>query len=204
MNRQLVFGLAMAAGAALFGLAPVANATTTSSASFYNDPNDPSGPTGLRFTLDCSSLGPDCASIEVLQSSSTFDSTDPLTGGLFKVHPSNPTAEADFVFDNTGVRYTSYMKTENPGATFTTSGTYIVIKIGDTKTKLSDALVYNPTGSSLTLTFNQQGQGGGLSHYTVFGSGGTPVPVPEPAELGIFGFGVLLIGGFIGMRRRWQ
>jgi hypothetical protein len=33
---------------------------------------------------------------------------------------------------------------------------------------------------------------------------GTSVGVPEPAELGLFGAGVLLVGLFAGLRRRWQ
>lgn len=32
---------------------------------------------------------------------------------------------------------------------------------------------------------------------------GTPVSVPEPAELGLFGVGALLVGLFAGLRRRW-
>lgn len=31
---------------------------------------------------------------------------------------------------------------------------------------------------------------------------GNPVGVPEPAALGMFGFGVLLVGAFVGLRRR--
>lgn len=38
---------------------------------------------------------------------------------------------------------------------------------------------------------------------TIFATGINPVnPVPEPAELGMFGFGVLLIGMCLGLRRR--
>ena len=37
--------------------------------------------------------------------------------------------------------------------------------------------------------------------FTLIISGGMPT-VPEPAALGMFGFGVLLIGGFVGLRRR--
>lgn len=47
------------------------------------------------------------------------------------------------------------------------------------------------------------GTGSGASNAGPCG-GGTPPPhnVPEPAALGMFGFGVLLIGLFIGLRRR--
>ena len=37
--------------------------------------------------------------------------------------------------------------------------------------------------------------------FTLIIGGGMPT-VPEPAALGMFGFGVLLIGGFVGLRRR--
>jgi len=33
---------------------------------------------------------------------------------------------------------------------------------------------------------------------------GGPVVVPEPAELGLFGVGALVIGLFAGLRRRWS
>lgn len=58
-----------------------------------------------------------------------------------------------------------------------------------------------------------QGLVGGCSGYIVSGSGTlgeqdgpcTPPPtnVPEPAGLGVFGLGVMLIGLFIGLRRRY-
>jgi MYXO-CTERM domain-containing protein len=66
----------------------------------------------------------------------------------------------------------------------------------------SGALTGNPFGTN---------SGGFMSvahvqGITVGGSGwivnGTPMSVAEPAELGMFGFGLLLIGGFLGWRRR--
>jgi hypothetical protein len=60
-----------------------------------------------------------------------------------------------------------------------------------------------------------QGITGGCSGWIVSGSGtgadgsgactvSPPQDVPEPAELGVFGLGVMLIGLFVGMRRRYS
>lgn len=46
-------------------------------------------------------------------------------------------------------------------------------------------------------------QEGDSSNIVVY-AGNIPTAVPEPAALGMFGFGVLLIGGFVTLRRREQ
>lgn len=81
----------------------------------------------------------------------------------------------------------------------------------------ANALTGNPfTGndSGWWSVAHVQGITGGCSGWIVSGDGSgadgsgpcssTPPPhnVPEPAALGMFGFGVLLIGAFLGLRRR--
>lgn len=48
--------------------------------------------------------------------------------------------------------------------------------------------------------------GGGDSSGFIVNGGGTPPvnPVPEPAVLGMFGLGVLVLGMFVGLRRRFS
>ncbi|MGH8216480.1 MAG: PEP-CTERM sorting domain-containing protein [Rhodanobacteraceae bacterium] len=72
----------------------------------------------------------------------------------------------------------------------------------------ASALTGNPfaaNGSGWFSVAHVQGIGvrGGDSGWIVSGAG-TPVTVPEPAELGLFGLGLLLVGLFAGWRRRWQ
>jgi hypothetical protein len=71
--------------------------------------------------------------------------------------------------------------------------------------------------SSAVRRLLNQGITGGCSGWIVAGDGSgasgdgpcgnTPPPphdVSEPARLGVFGLGVLLIGGFLGWRRRYS
>lgn len=73
-----------------------------------------------------------------------------------------------------------------------------------------DSAYYFSCWTSLGTTFAGTAQsvvfGGSTENYQLdsvtLGSGSPINPVPEPAELGMFGLGVLLIGLFAGLRRR--
>ncbi|HET9820178.1 MAG TPA: PEP-CTERM sorting domain-containing protein [Rhodanobacteraceae bacterium] len=189
--------------AAVVGLAgvvaaPLANATPIS---FYNDATvDP--PDTLRFTLGCGSADGDCAGLlEALvdESPYTFDATA-LLGDLFELADSGDATEIAFVNTATGSSFSTSTKTQVglENFEFSTSADYFLIKIGLTP---NYALIHNTSGGAVDLFFTQIGQGAGLSHYTEFG--GT-VTVPEPAALGMFGLGALLIGLIAGLRRRYS
>ncbi|HET8554298.1 MAG TPA: PEP-CTERM sorting domain-containing protein [Rhodanobacteraceae bacterium] len=55
------------------------------------------------------------------------------------------------------------------------------------------------TGHAKSVTFDGFGAAFGLDDVTI---GASMVAVPEPAALGIFGLGLLLVGAFVGLRRR--
>lgn len=75
-------------------------------------------------------------------------------------------------------------------------------------------ITYNTDGWSSVAHVQGIGPNGSCSGWIVAGNGtdaqggtacgGPPVSVPEPAELGVFGFGLLLIGTFLGLRRRYS
>lgn len=194
----------LAMAAAVVGLAgvvaaPMANATPIS---FYNDATvDP--PDTLRFTLGCGSADGSCAGLlEALvdESPYTFDATA-LLGDLFELADSGDATEIAFVNGATGESFITSTKTDEGGVSskaFSTSADYFLIKIGLTP---NYALIHNVSGGALNLFFTQDGQGAGFSHLTEFGDG--TVTVPEPAALGMFGLGVLLVGVFVGIRRRY-
>ena len=186
----------------VFGLvaAPMANATPVS---FYNDAATQNT---LRFTLGCGSATGDCAGLlAVLDSESpySFDSTDPLIGDLFALNNSGIATETAFVNTATGESFatgTQIAAGGSDGWEFSTSAEYFLIKTGKSP---DHALIHNLSGGQLDLFYSQtNGTGSGFSHYTEFG-GGT-VTVPEPATLGMLGFGVMLVGLFAGLRRRYN
>ncbi len=68
---------------------------------------------------------------------------------------------------------------------------------GDVPCWYQTGLAFNGIAESVIFT----GPGSaafGLDDVTI----GATLPVPEPAELGMFGLGLLLIGGFVGLHRR--
>ena len=191
--KKHTFGWMSAAAIALF----------TMSAPTFADPisvyNDGTTTDTLRFTLGCGSADGDCAGLlEVLIAPSTFD---PTTGSLFDLGNASPATEAAFVDANTGETFTTGTQTQVGGGetfAFFTSAEYFTIKIGRDP---NYALFHNLDGT-LDLFFQATtGTGSGFSHYTEFGGG---TSVPEPADLGVFGLGLLLIGGFVGLRRRYS
>ena len=179
--------------------APLANATPVS---VYNNASTQDT---LRFTLGCGSATGDCAGLLGVLASGpspyTFDETDPLLGSLFALANQGDATELAFVNAATGENFSTLTKTDGGGAgslEFSTSAEYFLIKIGRSP---DNALFHNLSGGSLDLFFTQtNGTGSGLSHYSEFGGS---VPVPEPAALGMFGFGALLVGLFAGLRRRY-
>lgn len=180
--------------------APLANATPVS---VYNNASTQDT---LRFTIGCGSATGDCSGLlAVLDSNSpySFDSTSPLIGGLFVLANHGIATETTFVKDATGINFltgTQINAGGSDGWEFSTSADYFLIKTGK---KPDTALFHNISGGALDLFYTQtDGTGSGFSHYTEFGT--AQVTVPEPAELGIFGVGVLLIGLFAGLRRRYS
>jgi hypothetical protein len=160
----------------------------------------------LRFTLGCGSVTGDCFNLlSVLDSGPspyTFDATNPLEGSLFTLANQGDATALAFVNAAAGTTFTSGTKTDTGGVgslEFSTSAEYFLIKIG---TAPNTTVFHNLSGGTLDLFFEQtSGTGSGFSHLTEFG-GGT-VTVPEPAALGMFGLGVLLVGVFVGIRRRY-
>lgn len=85
----------------------------------------------------------------------------------------------------------------------------IATNIGDTYQINFWALENNSSGdtlwSELSTNGDVTGTGGNGINLTVYAGGIPPaIGVPEPAEFGMFGLGVLLIGLFAGLRRRLQ
>ena len=190
--KKHTFGWMSAAAIALFTMSAPAFADPIS---VYNDGNTTDT---LRFTLGCDSVNGSCAALEVLISPSTFN---PTTGSLFDLGNASPATEAAFVDANTGATFTTGTQTQVGGGEtfeFFTSAEYFTIKIG---TDPNYALFHNLDGTLDLFLQATTGTGSGFSHYTEFGGG---TSVPEPAELGVFGLGLLLIGGFLGLRRRYS
>lgn len=198
-NTKIRLGMAaVIVGVAGMAAAPLANATVVS---VYNDASTQDT---LRFTIGCGSGDGDCSGLlAVLASDSpyTFDSTNPLEGSLFSLANQGDATALAFVNAATGENFSAGTKTDTGGVAsleFSTSAEYFLIKIG---TKPNTTVFHNLNGGMLDLFFKQtSGTGSGFSHYTEFGT----VTVPEPAALGVFGLGVLLIGLFVGLRRRYS
>jgi hypothetical protein len=196
-----VAGAMFAAAVAVAFLAPAAQATPIS---FYNDAGTP---TAARFTVGCGSASGDCSGLLVAVSD-----TSPLawssTIGQMLGGPSNasPTSETNFVNDLLATAFASNSGNLAPinsnSFEFSLDAAYLLIKVGDGRTHQGYALLRS-LDANLDLWFTATGQAGGLSHYIAFGSNGS-TPVPEPAALRMFGLGVLLIGGFLGLRRRYN
>ena len=191
--KKHTFGWMSAAAIALFAMSAPAFSTPIS---VYNDGTTTDT---LRFTLGCGTPDGSCAALTVLISGSTFSST---TGSLFELDNSSPATEAAFVDTHTGETFTTGTQTQVVGGgdtfAFSTSAKYFTIKIGE---EPNYALFRNLDGTLNLFFQDTTGTGSGLSHYTEFGGG---TSVPEPAELGVFGLGLLLIGGFLGLRRRYS
>lgn len=62
------------------------------------------------------------------------------------------------------------------------------------------AIGVNFTGTAMSVSFAGAANGIVFDNVTV----GSTNPVPEPAALGMFGLGLLLLGGFVGLRKRFH
>lgn len=165
-----------------------ANAATF--ATFYDDATTQ---TGARFNLITTT---DNAFEVLVAQSGIYDSTAPLFGQMFTVHPPNDATELAFVNNNLVAGdspFASGTKDDGVGNNFITSAKYILLKIGGGST-LATALIHNISGGTLDIDFGQLGTGSGLSHITEYGSV-TPVPLPAGFLLLIGGLGALMVAG---------
>lgn len=199
-NVRIKLGIA-AAMVGVFGLvaAPLANATPVS---FYNDAATHDT---LRYTLGCGSATGSCSGLlEVLESEAPSYSFDSSVGDLFSLGSSGIGTETSFVNAATGNSFATGSQIDGSGNSheFSTSAEYFLIKTGQGGGP-PYALIHNLSGSSLDLYFQAQATGTGFSHFTEFGPGATTA-VPEPKALGMLGFGLLLVGVFAGLRRRYS
>jgi hypothetical protein len=196
-------GLAVAAVLAGALLAPAAQATPIA---FYNDLGNVQGTP--RFTIGCGSVSGSCvAQLEAATSTSPLAWSSSLGLVLSDLPNASPSTETNFVNTLLGTNFTPGSNVSPSGSNpfeFQTDGAYLLIKVGSGPTGQSYALLQNLGGGALDLWFNATGQAGGLSHYIAFGTanGGTPTPVPEPGALGVFGLGLLILGGGYALRRR--
>lgn len=114
---------------------------------------------------------------------------------LFVTSNSSDASELAFVNAVTGGGFMSGTKTDGGGAStfdFISNALYILFKIGSEP----NVTIVKNLAYGTAFSFEQVGQGAGLSHFTEFGEyedpngGVTPSPVPVPAAL------PLMLGGF--------
>lgn len=192
--------LAVFAGALL---APAAQATPIT---FYNDAGTHSV---QRFTINCGSATGDCAGLLQAANADGPLSWSPTVGQMF----AGPGKSGDKFIGNwtsnlVDASLTNAVKKDGGGKqelAFTIDGDYFLIKLGN-KGGLPYAVLQNLSGGPLDLWFAAtRGTGSGLSHYISYTDPApppTPVSVPEPGVLGMFGAGLLIAGVGYGMRRR--
>lgn len=124
--------------------------------------------------------------------SGTMGSLSASLGDLYSFSPSNPAEEALALNVLAGTSFTSGDATENDAGglgnvTFSTTAQWIVMKLGTAGT----FFLFNPVGT-LQVAYAKNGlMGGGLSHYTEFG---TAPPIPVPAALWLMGAGLAGLG----------
>lgn len=134
---------------------------------------------GWAFYLNQSISGMTCASGNCANSNSGFDA------GGFNTGPVNGTFNLAFGWDQSS-RFVA--------------GSSAVYDL-----TFTNALSGDPFGANSSGWWSvAHVQGIGPNGDSGFIVSGGPVSVPEPAELGIFGLGVLLVALFAGLRRRWQ
>ena len=229
MKKQAIFGLMSAAAIALFALATPALATPISQTINLNQVytgNTPDGPAPwltATFTYDSGSTTGTLVLQSKLSASDFVQGATGVTGWGFNIDQTL----ADFDCTSGTCANTVLTSSLNSGPVpggfnlgfgwtsknrFDGSDTATYLLTFDSA--LGSTSPFAANGSGWVSYAHVQGITGGCSGFIVSGSGtlGTPegpcktVSVPEPAalgSLGMFGLGVLLIGVFLGMRRRY-
>ncbi|HEX7369776.1 MAG TPA: PEP-CTERM sorting domain-containing protein [Rhodanobacteraceae bacterium] len=119
-----------------------------------------------------------------------------LDGGINPITITFPTNISNFFLDvyNGQTYVDSFTVADNLGNSQTVSLA--------NNTSGGNALVSFPAAGSIVTISTSDLSGFDFAIDNVGFNQPTPNSVPEPAELGIFGLGLLLIGAFVGLRRR--
>lgn len=194
-----IAGAAIAAAVAMTFPAPAAQATPIT---FYNNA---ATQTTERFTVGCGSASGDCsgllAAVNDLSPLAWSSTIGQMLGGPSNANPASETTFANNMLGTAFATNSGHIKpTNNNPFEFSLDASYLLIKVGGGPTHQAYALLQN-LGGNLDLWFTATGRAGGLSHYITFGDAATRVP--EPTPLGMVGFGLSLVGGFLALRRRY-
>lgn len=220
MNKRVIFGLMSAAAIALFVQAAPAFATpvTINVDQVYTGTTPDGSPPWLVATFNQTGSNTGTLTLTSQLSGSDFlqglNSSNSTVGWAFYLNQSVSTMTCTGTCGNGNSGFDAGGFNTGPvGGTFNLAfgwGPHGRFEAGDSAVydlTFADTLSGNPftaNSSGWLSVAHVQGIGPhGGSGWIVTGTG-TIVSVPEPAELGVFGLGLLAIGVFAGLRRRWQ